>query len=86
MMFIIKDCPLFRLCPSNALNTKKAIIKTNMSIESTKENGLTEKSIADCLQTRPIDYRLRLKKVRGKLSDKKLDDISYELRIVFDLM
>ena len=57
-----------------------------MSIESTKENGLTEKSIADCLQTRPIDYRLRLKKVRGKLSDKKLDDISYELRIVFDLM
>jgi hypothetical protein len=30
-------------------------------------NGLDKKSIADCLQTRPIDYRLRLSRVRGKL-------------------
>jgi len=50
-----------------------------------KSNGLSKKSIADCLQTRPIDYRRRLVKIRGRLSSAKMEEIDQALRIVFDL-
>jgi hypothetical protein len=48
-------------------NEKKARIKTNVTLTPSVINGLDKKSVADCLQTRPIDYRLRLSRVRGKL-------------------
>ncbi len=42
-------------------------IKTNLRVEPSVLNGLSKLSIADCLQTRPIDQRLRLVAVRGEL-------------------
>jgi mRNA interferase MazF len=49
------------------------------------ENGLEKQSIADCLQTRPIDYRFHLIKVRGDLAADDLKRIDPALRIVFGL-
>ena len=42
-------------------------------------------SVADCLQTRPVDHRARLVGVRGELEDEDLARIDDALRIVFDL-
>ena len=60
-------------------------IKTNVEVYPNSENGLTKKSIADCLQTRPIDYRVRLIKIRGQLNLQSLKLIDQSLKIVFDL-
>jgi mRNA interferase MazF len=49
-------------------------------------NGLTKKSVADCLQTRPIDHRARLVKVRGELEDTVMTKIDDALKIVFALV
>jgi len=43
------------------------MFKTNVTLIPSQINGLDKKSVADCLQTRPIDYRLRLSRVRGRL-------------------
>ena len=48
-------------------------------------NGLDKKSIADCLQTRPIDYRLRLSHVRGRLEPNYMKEIAQALKVVFSL-
>jgi mRNA interferase MazF len=64
---------------------KKAGITTNVEIHPSKNNGLSKKSIADCLQTRPIDHSQRLVKIRGKLSSAKMHEIDQALRIVFEL-
>jgi len=48
-------------------------------------NGLDKKSVADCLQTRPIDYRLRLSKVRGKLEQDDMRLIGHALKVVFSV-
>ena len=42
-------------------------------------------SIADCLQTRPIDHRHRLKRIRGQLNDEVMQQIDRSLKIVFAL-
>lgn len=47
--------------------------------------GLTKKSVADCLQTRPIDYRQRLVAIKGRLSEEHLQKIDTALKIIFDL-
>ncbi len=78
--------PVIQVVPITAWNEKKARIKTNVLLEPSKENGLTKKSIADCLQTRPIDYQYRLVKIRGKLSENKITEIDRALKLVFDLM
>ena len=77
--------PVIQVVPITAWSTKKSRIKTNVEIPSSQTNGLSKKSIADCLQTRPVDRRLRLVKVRGELSSQNMRDIDQALKIVFDL-
>lgn len=77
--------PVIQVVPVTKWSAKKARIKTNVEIHPSRDNGLSKKSVADCLQTRPIDHRQRLVKVRGKLSSAKVREIDRALRIVFDL-
>ena len=63
--------PVIQVVPVTVWSGKKARIATNVEIPPSKSNGLSKKSIADCLQTRPIDRRQRLMKIRGKLSPTK---------------
>ena len=77
--------PVVQVVPITDWNAKKARIKTNVEIHPSKRNGLTKKSIADCLQTRPIDHRHRMVKIRGKLSPEKVNEINRSLSIVFGL-
>lgn len=77
--------PVIQVVPITEWNEKKARILTNIEIIPTKENGLIKTSIADCLQTRPIDYRQRLVKVRGKLNHTDLEKIDGALKVVFSL-
>lgn len=53
--------------PITNWSQKKARIRTNIVIESSSVNCGSKKSIADCLQTRPIDYCSRLVSIRGEL-------------------
>lgn len=78
--------PVIQVVPITSWNEKKSLIQTNVLLEASKENGLTQKSIADCLQTRPIDYQFRLVKIRGELSPSKLGEIDKALKLVFDLI
>ncbi|MGI8641141.1 MAG: type II toxin-antitoxin system PemK/MazF family toxin [Pyrinomonadaceae bacterium] len=77
--------PVIQVVPITEWNEKKARILTNVEIEPTNENGLTKLSIADCLQTRPVDYQMRLTKIRGKLSETDLQKIDSALKKVFNL-
>ena len=77
--------PVIQVVPVTEWSTKKAQIKPNVEIHPSPGNGLSKKSIADCLQTRPIDHRHRLVKIRGKLSFTKVQEIDQSLRIVFEL-
>jgi len=77
--------PVIQVVPVTAWSGKKARITTNVEIFPSKHNGLSKKSIADCLQTRPIDHRRRLVKIRGKISSSIMAEIEQALRIVFDL-
>ncbi len=77
--------PVIQIVPITEWNAKKARIKTNVEIPPSSLNGLTKLSIADCLQTRPIDYRFRLVKVRGELEFDRLNKVDIALRIVFNL-
>ncbi|MBW1803130.1 MAG: type II toxin-antitoxin system PemK/MazF family toxin [Deltaproteobacteria bacterium] len=77
--------PVIQVVPVTAWSGKKARITTNVEIQPSKSNGLSKKSIADCLQTRPIDHRRRLVAIRGMLSSAKLDEIDESLKIVFGL-
>jgi mRNA interferase MazF len=77
--------PVIQVVPITEWNEKKAQIKTNVEISPSSDNGLSKKSIADCLQTRPIDHRQRLVNIRGKLSIDKVQEINQSLKIVFEL-
>ena len=77
--------PVIQVVPITAWSEKKARIITNVEIEPTSENGLSKKSVADCLQTRPIDHRHRMGGVRGRLEDSAMRKIDQALKIVFDL-
>jgi len=77
--------PVIQVVPLTEWNTKKEKIITNVTIEESTTNGLSKKSIADCLQTRPIDINSRLKKVLGIVSDEKMNDIDQALLILFEL-
>lgn len=77
--------PVIQVVPITEWSPKKARIITNVTLSPNKENGLTKKSIADCLQTRPIDKRIRLIGIRGKLSAEEMELIDRSLKIVFDL-
>ncbi len=77
--------PVIQVVPITTWNPKKARIKTNVEIDPTKRNGLSKKSIADCLQTRPVDYLARIKGVRGELEIGIIEKINQALKKVFDL-
>ena len=77
--------PVIQVVPVTAWSAKKAKIATNVEINPIKGNGLSKKSVADCLQTRPIDHRLRLVRIRGKLTHPQMDAIGQALKIVFEL-
>ena len=77
--------PVIQVVPITASSTKKKKITTNVDINPTKSNGLSKKSVADCLQTRPIDHRLRLVRIRGKLTHSQMNEIDQALKIVFEL-
>lgn len=77
--------PVIQVVPITAWNEKKSRIYTNVLLEPSKSNGISKKSIADCLQTRPIDRRYRLQKVLGKLSSEDISKIDKSLKVVFDI-
>jgi len=77
--------PVIQVVPVTAWTEKKARIKTNVVLTPSPLNGLDKKSVADCLQTRPIDYRLRLSRVRGKLEQDDMLLIDHALKVVFSL-
>ena len=77
--------PVIQVVPVTAWSVKKARIVTNVELLPTKSNGLTKKSVADCLQTKPINRQHRLVKIRGRVSPAALRKIDEALRIVFDL-
>jgi mRNA interferase MazF len=77
--------PVIQVTPVTAWNEKKSKIVTNVELEPSRQSGLTKKSLADCLQTRPIDHQLRLVKIRGQLTQAEMDRIEQSLKMVFDL-
>jgi mRNA interferase MazF len=77
--------PVIQVVPVTGWGDKKSRIRTNVELNPSPKNGLTKKSIADCLQTRPIDYRIRMAKIRGKLTPDDLKRIDRALMIVFEM-
>jgi mRNA interferase MazF len=77
--------PVIQVVPITAWSEKKSQIKTNVEILSSPQNGLSKESIADCLQTRPIDHRFRLVQIRGELNDEDMKKIDKALKVVFSL-
>lgn len=77
--------PVIQVVPLTAWSDKKARIFTNVEILPSHANGCIKKSVADCLQTRPIDRRARLLRIRGELEDNYMAAIDASLKIIFDL-
>ncbi len=77
--------PVIQVVPITEWSAKKVQIKTNVELYPSQDNGLSKKSVADCLQTRPIDHRHRMVKIRGKLSQPKIQEINQALKIIFEL-
>ena len=76
---------IIQVVPITNWTEKKGQIITNVVLEITTENGLNKKSVADCLQTRPVDYVNRFIDKRGKISRQKLIAIEEALKIIFAL-
>ena len=77
--------PVIQVVPVTEWNEKKRRIVTNVELIPSAENGLSKNSIADCLQTRPVDYRVRLIGIKGLLASEDMKKIDEALRIVFAL-
>jgi len=77
--------PVIQVVPLTAWSEKKASIVTNVEVAPSPENGLDKLSLADCLQTRPVDHRARLARVRGQVSPELLRQVDQALKIVFSL-
>jgi mRNA interferase MazF len=77
--------PVIQVVPLTAWTEKKIKIKTNVLVEPSTINGLSKRSIADCLQTRPIDRSQRLVAIRGELEPDILAEIDRALKKVFSL-
>ena len=77
--------PIIQVVPLTTWNDKKSKIRTNIVIQPTADNGLLKLSIADCLQTRPIDHRYRLVNMRGIVAANDLQRIDQALKIIFGL-
>jgi len=77
--------PVIQVVPLTAWSVKKARIVTNVEVFPSASNGCTKRSIADCLQTRPVDRHKRLVRIRGKLAGMDLRNIDTALKLVFSL-
>ncbi|MCB2205094.1 type II toxin-antitoxin system PemK/MazF family toxin [bacterium] len=77
--------PVLQVVPLTGWTEKKAEILTNVEINPSEENGLDKLSLADCLQTRPVDHRQRLVRIRGTLEARHLEAIDRALKAVFGL-
>lgn len=77
--------PVIQVVPVTEWSEKKNRIKTNVEILPNNRNGLSKKSIADCLQTRPVDHKFRMVKIRGELAAEEMRKINEALKIVFAL-
>ncbi len=78
--------PILQVVPLTNWSEKKSLILSNITIEQTRQNFLTKKSIADCLQTRPIDIKERFVKKRGFIDANDMQQIDNGLKIVFELL
>ena len=76
---------VIQVVPITDWTKKKAAIKTNITLLASTENGLSKKSIADCLQNRPVDYQKRFVKFRGYLNAVTMTKIDKALRIIFSI-
>jgi mRNA interferase MazF len=81
-----KRVPVIQVVPLTEWTDKKGRIRTNVRVEPSAINGLRKVSIADCLQTRPIDRHQRLVAVRGELELEILAEIDRALKVVFGLI
>ncbi len=77
--------PVIQVVPITEWNEKKGRIGTNVVIPPSPDNGLTKLSVADCLQSRPVDHRFRMVAVRGALDSEEMEQIDAALRTVFAL-
>lgn len=77
--------PVIQVVPITGWTEKKNRIKTNVKLLPSDENGLSKQSIADCLQTRPIDYRIRMVRIRGELTIQDMIRIDESLKAVYGL-
>ena len=77
--------PVIQVVPITGWSEKKERIKTNVALMPSRRNGLSKKSVADCLQTRPIDHRQRLVNIRGELTPAEMKQIDEALKIIFAL-
>ena len=77
--------PVIQVVPITEWSEKKGRVRTNVELMPSNGNGLSKRSVADCLQTRPIDHRYRLVKVRGELTLEELKRVDEALRIIFAL-
>jgi mRNA interferase MazF len=78
--------PVIQVVPLTEWSLKKSKIKTNVAIVPSPLNGLSKHSIADCLQTRPIDYQNRLVSIRGEVEAEIITKVNQALKVVFGLM
>ena len=78
--------PVIQVVPLTEWSLKKSKIKTNIAIVPSPLNGLSKHSIADCLQTRPIDRQNRIISIRGEIDLEIMEKINQALKVVFDLM
>ncbi len=77
--------PVIQLVPLTNWSKKKSLILSNITVDVDISNGLSKKSIADCLQTRPIDIQERFVKKRGFVDLSTMKKIDIGLKIVFEL-
>ncbi len=77
--------PVLQVVPLTEWSEKKGRILSNVTIEPDERNNLLKKSVADCLQCRPVDIRARLVKRRGVLDAKSLEKIDQGLKVVFGI-
>ena len=80
-----KIVPILQVVPLTNWSEKKSFILSNITVDVNVKNGLSKKSIADCLQTRPIDIKERFVKKRGAIDSDTLMKIDQGLKIVFEL-
>jgi mRNA interferase MazF len=77
--------PVIQVVPVTSWNERKEAIITNVVIDPDGSNGLSKRSVADCLQTRPIDWRKRMVRVLGSIEPSTMHRIDIALRTVFEL-